>query len=468
MELKKEGNFSEWYSKVLFEAGIVDVRYPIKGMPVYMPWGFRAMDYMFGILEHMLDEAGHDKVLFPVAIPQTIFSRESEHIRGFEGEVLWVTHGGKNMLEEQLVLRPTSETSMYPIFALWIRSHADLPLKVYQTTAIYRHETKATRPLIRGREVYWNEGHSAHATRDDAVHHVESIIDIYRRFYEQLCLPFKLIKRPEHDKFAGADYTYAFDTVMPDGKTLQIGTVHNLGQNFAKAYDVMFCDEDGENKHVHQSSYGISMRALAAVLSVHGDDKGLVLPFDISPVQIVFIPIYSKGNKNEVDEYLREAYGRANKKYRCRYDDGDKRPGDKFYYWELKGVPVRVEAGMRDIEKKKLTIVDRLGNKLQVDYDAFDDAILSVIKSYSAHLRDAARKFFDDHLSDAGSFDELADIMNSKRGFITAGWCGDMECVEKLKSLAVDVLGYEGGEMKDRKCIVCGKEGKQVVLGKPY
>jgi len=469
MELDKLSNFSEWYQTVLFDAGIMDIRYPIKGMPVYMPWGFQSIENMFALLEKKLNETGHQKMLFPVAIPETTFSKETEHIKGFEDEVLWITHGGLTPLEERLVLRPTSETAMYPMFALWARSHADLPLMIYQTTCVYRHETKATRPLIRGREVYWNEAHTSHATFEEASKNVEEAVRIYSEFFKELCLPFRIFKRPEFDKFAGAVYTYAFDTVMPDGRSLQVGTAHNLGDNFARAYDVKYSTESGESKYAYQASYGVSMRAFAAVISIHGDKKGLKLPFTLSPIQIVFVPIYSKENMHAVDEKLRPIYESLKRTYRCTYDGSDKRPGDKFYFWELKGVPLRIEAGMRDLSENKVTLVDRNGTKKVIMIAELEKEIPLAVEAYHKKLYEDAMAFFNKHQFSANTIKELREIMDETRGMVRVGWCGDLACAEELDKLDVGkILGYEKDNEKERACIICGKKGKEVVISKSY
>lgn len=469
MEVSKIGNFSEWYQTVLFDAGIVDIRYPVKGMPVYMPWGFQSLDYMFALLEKLLSEAGHEKMLFPVAIPESVFSKEKEHIKGFEDEVLWITHGGLTPLEDRLVLRPTSETAMYPMFALWARSHADLPIKIYQTTCVYRHETKATRPLIRGREVYWNEAHTSHATYEEAAENVEDAIRIYSEFFRELCVPCLVIRRPEFDKFAGAEYTYAFDTLMPDGRTVQVGTAHNLGTNFAKAYNVTYSDEAGSQKYAYQTSYGIAMRALGAIIGIHGDERGLKLPFHISPVQVIFVPIYAKGNVKEVDAKLRPVFEQLKKSYRCRYDNSDRRPGDKFYYWEMKGVPLRVEAGIRDISQDVVTLVDRNGNKKVVPISSLQHEVEKAAEAYQKKLYDDAKAFFDKSQFSANTIRELREQMDEKRGMVRVGWCGSIECAEELDKLDVGkILGYEKGNDKERECIVCGRKGKEVVMAKAY
>jgi prolyl-tRNA synthetase len=476
MDINKNEKFSEWYSQVLFEAEIVDIRYPIKGMPVYLPYGFKIITNMFDNLEDKLEKTEHQKVLFPVAIPESIFSKESEHIKGFEGEVLWITKGGKSELDEKLIMRPTSETAMYPMFSLWIRTHADFPLKIHQTTTIYRHETKATRPLLRGREIFWNEAHTANATFEGAAESVNEGAGVYAAFFDDMCMPYFIHKRPDHDKFAGAAYTYAFDAIMPDHKCLQSGTVHNLGENFSKAYDVKYSDENGESKYANLASYGISMRATAGLIGIHGDNKGLILPFKVAPVQIIVIPIYSKENKELIDENVDGIVDLLKEKYTIKIDKGNKRPGEKFYYWELKGVPLRIELGARDIDAGNVSIVTRLGDKFTIKKEEMEKEIPKIIEEYTNKLKERAIKIRDEKVFDYNSMDELKKhAENNERGIVKVGWCGLMECAEKIEE-HLDILGervyYEEGKVKEkrvkRKCIACEKEGYEVSLGKPY
>ncbi len=470
MNINKYEDFSEWFSTVLAEANITDLRYPVKGMPVYRGHGFRMLDIMFRNLEEILDSYGHEKVLFPVAISKSIFTRESEHIKGFEGEVFWITHGGETQLDDPLLLRPTSETPMYYMFNLWINSHGDLPLKIYQTTTVYRYETKATRPLIRGREIYWNEGHSAHVDFEDAYQHVRDMIGAYSQFFDRMGLPYKIVRRPEHDKFPGAAFTYAFDTIMPSGRTLQIGTVHHLGENFAKAYDIQYTDEEGNRKYVSQASYGISMRALAAVMGIHGDDKGLMLPFDVAPVQVVFIPIYVKNSKEKIDEELKGIFEDFKSRFRCVYDDSNKRPGEKYYKWELLGVPVRIEMGPRDLKNGAVTVVNRLGAKVQVKIEDLDMTIYEIIHEYNEMLRLRAWARFNENIHEIENYEELTKWASEPKGIVVGGWCGDIQCANKMKDeLKLDILGFEMGEENvPHKCSICGKDGKRVIIGKPY
>ena len=259
-EIDKEKNFSEWYNEILKLGEIVDIRYPIKGMPIYLRNGAFVLREMLRLLEKELEKTGHFSLLFPVVIPISLFKKESEHIKGFEGEVFWIEKGGFDKLEEPLVLRPTSETPMYYMFSLWIRSKSDLPFKTYQTNQVYRYETKQTKPLIRGREIYWNEAHTAHATKEDALRQIKESMDIYSKLFNKLSLFFIWIKRPEWDKFAGAEFTLAADSIMPDGRFLQIGTTHFLGQKFSKVFDIKYLDENNNWQYVWQTCYGVSMR----------------------------------------------------------------------------------------------------------------------------------------------------------------------------------------------------------------
>ena len=294
--MEKEKQFGEWYDKVLSEANILDDRYPVKGFTVYRGWGHRIVREFARMLEEKLEAAGHEPMLFPVVIPEESFGKESEHIKGFESEVFWITRGGSDELPRKLLLRPTSETAIYPLFKYWIRSHADLPLKMHQTCTIYRYETKATRPLLRAREFLWNEAHTAHDSEEDAERQVREGAEIYRQVYERLGLHYVLLKRPDFDKFHGAVYSIAFDAWNPDGKVNQIGTVHNLGDKFAKAFELTYEDDRGGQRHVFQTCYGFGMgRVLAALVAQHGDDHGLVLPPEISPIQVIIIPIPYRG-----------------------------------------------------------------------------------------------------------------------------------------------------------------------------
>ncbi|MBA2858397.1 prolyl-tRNA synthetase [Methanococcus maripaludis] len=381
--------FSEWYSDILEKAGIYDLRYPIKGCGVYLPYGFKIRRYSFEILRKLLDETGHDETLFPMLIPENLLAKEGEHIKGFEDEVFWVTHGGKTPLEVKLALRPTSETTMYYMMKQWIKVHTDLPLKLYQVVNTFRYETKHTRPLIRLREIMsFKEAHTAHATKKECDAQIEEALMLYKAFFDEIGVPYVISKRPEWDKFPGADYTMAFDTIYPDGKTMQIGTVHNLGQNFAKTFELEFETPDGEKDFVYQTCYGISDRAIASLISVHGDEKGLVIPVDVAPIQIVLIPLLFKGKEEIVMDKIKELNNTLKSEFRVHLDDRDIRPGRKYNDWELKGVPLRIELGPRDIENGHALIVRRdTGEKITVEYSNILEEVEKIVSMYKENLK---------------------------------------------------------------------------------
>ena len=356
-------------------AEIVDNRYPVKGMCVWFPFGFAIKKNVYAVIRELLDP-DHQETQFPLMIPENEFMKEAQHIKGFEEEVYWVTHGGTSPLEVKLALRPTSETAIYPMFKLWIRSHADLPLRIYQIVNTFRYETKHTRPLIRLREITsFKEAHTVHATWEEAAEQVEVAISRYSEFYRRLALPFLVSRRPSWDKFPGADYTTAIDVIMPDGKTLQVGTAHHLGSTFAKTYEITYEAENGEQKLVSQTCYGISERCIAALISVHGDEKGLVLPWGVAPTQVVIVPILL-GDKEKVLAVCRELQSKLSAAHvRVQLDTSDERPGAKFYKWEMKGVPIRLEVGPRDIEKGVVTLARRDGAKKAVPMEGLVDAI---------------------------------------------------------------------------------------------
>jgi len=458
--------FSEWYLKILEDAELIDSRYPIKGMLVYRRWGLFIIRQMQQYLERLLEEAGHEPTLFPVLIPDNILGKETEHIAGFEEQVFWVTHAGANELERKLALRPTSETSMYEMFKLWIRSHQDLPLKIHQSCAVYRYETRHTRPLIRGREFLWNEGHSAHIDDEDARKNIEEIKKIYGKLInELLCIPFVVNRRPEWDRFPGAADTFAFDTIMPNGKTLQIATAHNLGQNFSKVFEITYEDEKGEHQYVHQTSYGPSFgRLLAALISIHGDEKGLVLPPEVAPIQCIIIPIFFKeSNKDRILEYSEKVRDRLSELgIRTELDAGDERPGNKFYHWEMKGVPLRLEVGPKDLEKKEVTIVRRdTGKKSQIGFKKLSD-IPKILEEITKDMRKAAQKEFDRKFLKVKSVDELKK--SSGNGILSLGCCMKKGCAEKIEE-HVDIISVNDNPAK---CTVCGKSGKAVNAANTY
>ncbi len=463
-------HFGKWFRKILTDAEIIDQRYPIKGMTVWLPYGFKIRGRMLQLLRVLHDSTGHQEMLFPLLIPETSLAKEAEHVKSFEGEVFWVTRGGLTPLEVKLALRPTSEAAIGPMLKLWVRSHADLPIRLYQIVNTFRYETRATRPLIRVREIdNFKEAHTAHATQKEAEAQVKQGIKIYKKFFDELAISYKITKRPDWDKFPGAEYTISFEQIMPDGRTLQIGTVHNLGQNFAKAFDITYETEKGERQHVWQTCYGISGRPIAGVLAMHGDDNGPVLPPAIAPVQVVIVPIPAKNMESEINEVCQNLASRLKKaNINAEVDSReDLTPGSKFYYWELRGVPIRIEIGPRDLKQGVATVVrrDTLGKQAFKMVTIIDD-IAKLMTTMTDDLRERALQWMAAHVSRVNQLEEAKKLIRKKAGIVETPWCGNPECGHKLEEeVNARVLGtpVDLKEKVSGNCIVCGKKAKEIM-----
>ena len=469
--LPSKSNFSEWYNELLLMGEIMDVRYPVKGLYVWFPFGFDVRKRTYTIIRELLDK-DHQEALFPLLIPENEFMKEAEHIKGFENEVYWVTHGGKNELDVKLAMRPTSETAIYPMYKVWVRSHADLPIRIYQIVNTFRYETKHTRPLIRLREITsFKEAHTVHATWDEAAEQVKEATRIYQEFYRRLAIPTIVSKRPDWDKFPGADYTMAVDTLMPDGKTLQIGTAHNLGSNFAKTFDIKYEDLSGEQVYAHQTCYGISERSIAALISVHGDGKGLVFPPEVAPVQVAVIPIIF-GNSEDIIKACSDLAELLKKSgIRVALDTGDERPGAKYYRWEMKGVPVRVEIGPRDLKNNVATIVRRdNGNKETAPLANIVEEVRKRFEAIHKSLLEKAEKSLKERIFDCNTLDEVKQ--NIQKGIARIAWCGERECgLSMEEAVGAGILGVPEGDLGKGagKCPVCGKETEDMaIMAKTY
>jgi len=469
--LPSKSNFSEWYNELLLMGEIMDVRYPVKGLYVWFPFGFDVRKRTYAIIRELLDK-DHQEALFPLLIPENEFMKEAEHIKGFENEVYWVTHGGKNELDVKLAMRPTSETAIYPMYKVWVRSHADLPIRIYQIVNTFRYETKHTRPLIRLREITsFKEAHTVHATWDEAAEQVKEAIRIYQEFYRRLAIPTIVSKRPDWDKFPGADYTMAVDTLMPDGKTLQIGTAHHLGSNFAKTFDIKYEDLSGEQVYAHQTCYGISERSIAALISVHGDGKGLVFPPEVAPVQVVVIPIIF-GNSEDIIKACSDVVELLKKDgIRVALDTSDERPGAKYYRWEMKGVPVRVEIGPRDLKNNVATIVRRdNGNKETAPLDNIVEEVRKRFEAVHESLLEKAEKSLNERIFHCNTLDEVKE--NIQKGIARIAWCGERECgLSMEEAVGAGILGIPEGERGRGagKCPACGRDtDNMAIMAKTY
>ncbi|MFP3985338.1 MAG: proline--tRNA ligase [Candidatus Bathyarchaeia archaeon] len=467
---KRDKHFGQWFRHILIHAEILDYRYPIKGCGVWLPYGYKIRRLVTQILRDLHDSTGHDEVQFPIMVTETNLRKEAAHIKDFENEVFWVTHGGLKPLEIRYALRPTSETAMYPMLKLWIRSHADLPKKLYQVGSVFRCETKTTRPIIRVREVTtFKEAHTAHTALDDAETQIQEATQIYKNFFDICGIPYVISRRPEWDKFPGALYSVSFDVIMPDGRTLQSGTVHNLGQNFSKAFDIQYETIQGTRDNVWQTCYGISERAIAALLSIHGDDHGIVLPPQLAPIQIIIIPIPYKENPQLITEACQKVAEKLTELgFRAKIDQRDGlTPGAKFYHWELHGVPIRLEIGPKDVQKDQVTLVRRDTFKKEFcKINELHVQLSELIDQISAELRAKAWTWMKSRIYRVNSLEKANQLLKKRAGIVELLWCGKAECGHKLEEqVNAKLLGTpEDTEEKAKgNCTVCGKKASYLV-----
>lgn len=450
-------HFTDWLNDLLLRTELIDYRYNLKGCGVWRGYGYKLRRYTLQIIRDLLESTDipHEEHLFPLLVPDKQFMKEAEHVKGFEEEVYWVTHGGTTPLDVKLALRPTSETVMYPMFSLWIRSHTDLPLKVYQIVNCFRWEGKNTRPMIRVREITtFKEAHTAHASAEDAERQIVEALNVYKTFFEALGMSYIVNKRPKWDTFPGADYTIAFDTIFPGRhRALQIGTVHNLGQTFGKTFDITFETIDKENDYVYQTCYGISERVIASIIALHGDDKGLVLPMHLAPVQIAVIPIlFKKADEEAILDKCREV-GQMLKKhgFRVRVDESDQKPGSKFYFWEMKGVPMRIEIGPRDMKKNQMVIVRRDNRKkIFVSLDD-EEKVIDEINSVADDIFDDMRAKVAEDTQSAilrtKDMDEALEWIEEEKGVAEIPFCGSEDCAARIEK-RVDGLTFLGTPLR--------------------
>jgi prolyl-tRNA synthetase len=469
MDIDKEKNFSDWYNTITKDAELCDLRYHVKGFVVFMPWAVMSFKKMYSMYECELESREHVPALFPALIPEDYFQTEGEHVEGFIPEVFWVTETGNSKLETRLAMRPTSETAMYSMYSLWIHGLKDLPLKIYQSCQVWRHETKATKPFIRSREFHWIEAHDCFATEKDALNQVKEDMEMTEEIIHQVFgVPFLFFKRPQWDKFAGAMDTYAADTLMPDGRALQLPSTHMLGQNFSKAFDIKFTDDQGNVDYVWQTCYGPAIsRIYAAVIATHGDNKGLILPFDLAPLQVVIVPIYKGENQEHVRAECKKVEKILKREFKVKFDDSDNTPGFKYNEWEMRGVPIRLEIGPRDIENKSVMLVRRdTREKKKVLVRDLKKEIRETGNRTLETLIERADSWFSQRMSKAKSLDELKKTIEKGNGFVQVPFCSDelhsKECANKVKeACAANMRGSLYGSKdkpKGEKCISCGKD----------
>ncbi len=456
-------DYSQWYVDCVLKAELADYA-PVRGCMVIRPYGFAVWEKIQAILDRRFKETGHENAYFPLFIPRGFLERESEHVEGFAPELAWVTRGGGEELAEPLAVRPTSETMICSMYAKRIHSYRDLPVLINQWCNVVRWE-KATRPFLRTTEFLWQEGHTAHAREEEAREEALRMLEIYRDFLEEdLGIPVIAGEKTPSEKFAGAAHSYSVEALMGDGRALQAGTSHDLGQNFSRPFDISFLDRDGQLKHVWQSSWGVSTRLIGALIMVHGDDRGLVLPPRIAPVPAVLVPI--------APERAREAVlGRARQLAAAlegvHLDDRDEyTPGWKYNDWEMRGVPLRIELGPRDLEQGKAVLVRRdTGEKVPVDQEALPRAMAQMSSAVQAGIKERARNFLQERTWPVDNLDQLRFRLEERRGMFIAGWCGDDACEAAVK----EATGATARNIpfapaaRSAACVVCGKAAAHTV-----
>ena len=463
-----EEDFAQWYTDVVTKAGLIDYT-SVKGCMVLKPAGYAIWELIQSQLDARFKETGVENVYLPMFIPESLLQKEKDHVEGFAPEVAWVTHGGLNPLQERMCVRPTSETLFCDFYAKDIQSYRDLPKVYNQWCSVVRWE-KETRPFLRSREFLWQEGHTAHATAEDAEARTIQMLNVYADFCEQvLAMPVIKGRKTDKEKFAGAEATYTIEALMHDGKALQSGTSHNFGDGFAKAFGIQYTDKENKLQYVHQTSWGMTTRLIGAVIMVHGDDSGLVLPPRVAPTQVMIVPIMQK--KEGVLEKAAELKDML-KAYRVKVDDSDKNPGFKFAEQEMRGIPLRVEVGPKDIEAGQAVVVRRdTREKYVVAFDELDAKVGEILKTMQKDMYERAKAHRDENTHVAKNWNEFTDILEKKQGFIKGMWCGEEACELAIKDetgATTRCMPFEQENLGD-VCVHCGKPAKKMVyFGKAY
>jgi len=463
---KKSEDFSRWYLDVIKKAEMADYS-PMKGIMIIRPYGYEIWELIKENLDKMFKQTGHKNAYFPLFIPESFLQKEAEHVEGFAPEVAWVTIGGKEKLEERLAIRPTSEAIICSMYSKWIKSWRDLPVLINQWANIVRWE-KVTRPFLRTTEFLWQEGHTAHADEKEAQDETMMILKLYRDFVESvLAVPVISGIKSDREKFAGAEATYCIESLMPDGKALQMGTSHFLGQHFSKVFNIRYEDQNQELQYAWQTSWGVSTRLVGSVIMTHGDDSGLVLPPLIAPVQVILVPI-SIGNWKEtvlpeaqkIEQQLKQAGIRVKLDAREEFT-----PGWKFSEWEMRGVPLRLEIGPRDIKNQQAVVARRdTREKTFLPFDVLSERIPDILKTIQSALFEKALKNQQDNTYEVADYTEFKSILETKRGLIKSFWCGDAACEDKIKEKTMATIRAIPLEKTGAgKCILCNKESDKLV-----
>ena len=463
-------DFAKWYTDVCKKAELIEFT-SVKGCMVIRPYGYAIWEKMQRILDGMFTETGHENVCMPMFIPESLLQKEKDHVEGFAPECAWVTYGGSEKLEERLCVRPTSETLFCEHFKNVVHSHRDLPKLYNQWVSVVRWE-KTTRPFLRSREFLWQEGHTLHATAEEAIEETERMLNVYTEFCQKyLAIPVVQGQKTESDKFAGAERTYCIEALMHDGKALQAGTSHYFGDGFARAFDIQFSNKENKLTYPHQTSWGMTTRLIGAIIMTHGDDNGLVLPPAVAPIQAMVIPIAQ--HKEGVLDKANELCDRLKKVCRAKIDDSDQSPGWKFAEYEMKGVPVRVEIGPKDIENNQCVVVTRHNReKTFVSLDNIEEVILEKLQEVNDGIYAAALENRERRTYVAKTLDDITRALEENGdGFIKAMWCGNEECEDKVKELTgvgSRCIPFEQENLSDT-CVCCGKPAKTMLYwGKAY
>ncbi|MGC8479104.1 MAG: proline--tRNA ligase [Candidatus Micrarchaeia archaeon] len=464
--VKKSENLSEWYTQIVIKAELADYG-PVQGTVAIMPYAYAIWEKIQSEFNKMIKSTNHVNAYFPLFIPESFFLKESEHMKGFAPELFWVTKSGDRELGERVAVRPTSETIIYHFMSKWIRSWRDLPMLLNQWCNVARAEIKATRPFLRSSEFLWQEGHTAHVTKEEAEKEVFLILNFYKELAEKyLAIPSIIGKKSESEKFAGAIYTTTIEAIMPDGKALQSGTSHYLGENFAKHFGVSYSDKDGNTKSVHTTSWGISTRLLGAIIMLNSDDKGLILPPKIAPIQVVIVPILFSEEDNALilkqSEEIEKTFSKKDISIKIDNREG-RTPGYKFNYWELKGVPIRIEIGPKDIKENSVVIVRRdTGEKLKVKTEDVLKTCKKLLNEIQKNILKRNKEVMSKLIFTANTYDEFKEKV--AKGFVKVSWCGSSGCEEKIKEeTTATTRAIPFNENKKGKCIYCQKETEILV-----
>ncbi|MCL2224395.1 MAG: proline--tRNA ligase [Defluviitaleaceae bacterium] len=462
-------DFAQWYTDVVRKAELAEYA-ETGGCIIYKPYGYAIWELVQAALDKRFKETGHENVYMPMLIPESLLQKEADHIEGFAPEVAWVTHGGAEKLQERMCIRPTSETLFCSFYANDIQSYRDLPRLYNQWCSVMRWE-KTTRPFLRGREFLWQEGHTAHATAEESLEEALKMLDVYCEVSENvLAMPYIKGQKTEREKFAGALKTFTFESLMHDGKALQSGTSHDFGDGFARAFDIKYLDKDNKQQYVHQASWGVSTRLLGAIIMVHGDNNGLVLPPPVAPIQVIIVPVAA--HKAGVCEKAEELRARLSKISRCKLDNSDKKPGWKFAEYEMKGVPIRLEIGPKDIEQNQCVLARRdTGEKITASLDNLEQTISDTLQNINQNMYDKAKARLESNTFTATDLPALKNILDTTPGFVKAMWCGDDACEVRVKEEATATsrcMPFEQEKISST-CFVCGKPAdKMVVWGRSY